>query len=471
MLKRITDYFLPQKVLGQPESLSQNRIFINVLLITALTDFLGANNALGVDLIEVGWLLIANMVICLITLFLYKAGLISIETGTHIHIAQHAVSFAFQGWFQGGLSSPAVAAFFLLPAVAMLTAGKKTATIWFFICSFIIIGYYVYEQNNPSPIPYYSIEQRGQFFLSAVLGTYITIFVILLVYQNGKNKALNELHKKHNDLISTQARLIQTEKLASLGEMTAGIAHEIQNPLNFVNNFSEVNEELIEELLEERNKKRGERDEGLEAELISDLKNNLKKINHHGQRASSIVKGMLEHSRPGSSKKELTNINALADEYLRLAYHGFRAKDKSFNAEMITDFDPNLPKIEVVPQDIGRVLLNLINNAFQAVQEEGTRRTEQGDLAYKPLVSIRTETTAQSSLLIAVTDNGPGIPEEIKDKIFQPFFTTKPTGQGTGLGLSLAYDIIKTQGGLLEAASSPDGGAMFTIKLPLVQKN
>jgi signal transduction histidine kinase len=271
------------------------------------------------------------------------------------------------------------------------------------------------------------------------------------------------------ELKATQAQLIQSEKMASLGELTAGIAHEIQNPLNFVNNFSEVTQELTDELLEERNKEKGERDEGLETELISDIQENLKKINHHGQRASSIVKGMLEHSRTSSGQKELTDINALADEYLRLAYHGLRAKDKSFNADFKTDFDSNLPKIEVIPQDIGRVLLNLINNAFQAVKEEGERRKEQGDLAYKPQVSIQTELTTKSSLLIAISDNGPGIPSEIKDKVFQPFFTTKPTGQGTGLGLSLAYDIVKAHGGTLEVATADDGKenrTVFTLVFP-----
>ncbi|MCP9770236.1 histidine kinase [Lacihabitans sp. LS3-19] len=277
------------------------------------------------------------------------------------------------------------------------------------------------------------------------------------------------------ELRNTQKQLIQSEKMASLGELTAGIAHEIQNPLNFVNNFSEVTEELLEELVEEGKKGQGKRDKELEKELISDIKDNLKKINHHGKRASSIVKGMLEHSRISSGKKELTDINALADEYLRLSYHGLRAKDKSFNAFFETNFDPDLPKIEVIPQDIGRVLLNLINNAFQAVQEEGTRRKEQGDFNYKPKVSITTQLITNNEspitnnkLQITITDNGPGIPDAIKDKIFQPFFTTKDTGKGTGLGLSLAYDIItKGHEGTIELKSVEGEGSKFLITLPL----
>ena len=271
-----------------------------------------------------------------------------------------------------------------------------------------------------------------------------------------------------SELKSTQAQLIQSEKMASLGELTAGIAHEIQNPLNFVNNFSEVSSELISELKVESLKDESERDKVLEDELLNDIAQNLEKINHHGQRASSIVKGMLEHSRTSSGQKELTDINALVDEYLRLAYHGLRAKDKNFNADMQTDYDKDLPRIEVIPQDIGRVLLNLINNAFQAVHERSIKEPE----GYQPMVEVSTMKTSPfqgglEGVLITISDNGPGIPDEIKDKIFQPFFTTKPTGQGTGLGLSLAYDIVKAHGWELTVESNQYEGTNFTIKLPI----
>ncbi|AWW00757.1 hypothetical protein DJ013_01810 [Arcticibacterium luteifluviistationis] len=266
-----------------------------------------------------------------------------------------------------------------------------------------------------------------------------------------------------SDLKATQTQLIQSEKMASLGELTAGIAHEIQNPLNFVNNFSEVSEELVREIIEERLKTKDERDEALENEILSDIEQNLQKINHHGNRASSIVKGMLEHSRTSSGQKELTDINSLTDEYLRLAYHGLRAKDKGFNADFKTDFEPTLPKIQVIPQDIGRVLLNLINNAFQAVDEQSKKGIE----GYKPTVYLKTKLTAQSQLLIAITDNGPGVPPEIKDKIFQPFFTTKDTGKGTGLGLSLAYDIVKGHGGEIKVESVVGQGCEFRIEIPI----
>jgi len=268
-----------------------------------------------------------------------------------------------------------------------------------------------------------------------------------------------KIERAYEELRTTQAQLIQSEKMASLGELTAGIAHEIQNPLNFVNNFSEVNTELAEELAEEAQKSK--LDGSLISELAGDIVTNQEKINHHGQRASAIVKGMLEHSRSGDGKKEPTDLNALADEYLRLAYHGLRAKDKSFQADFKTKFAEDLPKIDVVPQDIGRVLLNLINNAFYAVD----RRSKEGIDGYKPVVIVSSK-VLKGSIEISVKDNGPGIPGEIKDKIFQPFFTTKPTGEGTGLGLSLSYDIVtKGHGGELHVETLEGEGTTFTIKL------
>jgi len=271
-------------------------------------------------------------------------------------------------------------------------------------------------------------------------------------------KQAKEIEKAYTELKATQAQLIQSEKMASLGELTAGIAHEIQNPLNFVNNFSEVSSELVDEMNEELTK--GNLDDA--KEIATDLKQNLEKITHHGKRAGEIVKGMLLHSRTSSGQKELTDINVLADEYLRLAYHGLRAKDKSFNSKMDTDFDPALPKIEVVPQDIGRVILNLITNAFYAVNE----KAKQGIAGYEPTVSVSTK-KKENVIEISVKDNGNGIPEPIKEKIFQPFFTTKPTGQGTGLGLSLSYDIVKAHGGELNVETKEGEGTEFIIKLPV----
>lgn len=257
------------------------------------------------------------------------------------------------------------------------------------------------------------------------------------------------------ELKASQNQLIQKEKLASLGELTAGIAHEIQNPLNFVNNFSELSTELLDELSEELPEELKTPPSGVGG-LLADITQNLEKINYHGKRASSIIKGMLEHSRQSTGERTLTDINQLADEYLRLSYHGIRAKDSNFNSDYKTDFDENLPKIEVIPQDIGRVILNLINNAFWAVKT-----------VEKPLVMVKTEHTG-NQVIIKVIDNGTGISEDVKAKIFQPFFTTKPTGEGTGLGLSLAYDIVtKGHGGTLEVVSKEGKGSEFIIQLPI----
>ncbi|MEO8771955.1 MAG: ATP-binding protein [Ferruginibacter sp.] len=310
----------------------------------------------------------------------------------------------------------------------------------------------------------------------------IAIFMLIafLLYRNNRirqkaNELLQqqkeeiEIQKKNveetlAELKSTQTQLIQSEKMASLGELTAGIAHEIQNPLNFVNNFSEVNTELIVEMVDEV--KKGNKEEALS--IANDIKENEQKINHHGKRADAIVKGMLQHSSSSNGIKEPTDINALCDEYLRLSYHGLRAKDKSFNATIKTDFDDSIGKINIISQDIGRVILNLLTNAFYAVNEKNKLNVEN----YEPTVTIKTSQTPPlggrgvEEVHITVTDNGNGIPQNIVDKIFQPFFTTKPTGQGTGLGLSLCYDIItKGHGGELKVETIPGEGTSFIIKL------
>jgi two-component system, NtrC family, sensor kinase len=306
--------------------------------------------------------------------------------------------------------------------------------------------------------------------------TWLGVFILaaLFLYRNNRQKQQTNkvLETTLDHLRATQAQLIQSEKMASLGELTAGIAHEIQNPLNFVNNFSEVSIELIEEVMEEV-KAQGLAPQQTITEILSDIQTNLTKINHHGKRADAIVKGMLDHSRTSSGEKTPTDINALADEYLRLSYHGLRAKDKSFNADFNTDFDPDLPHAKVIPQDMGRVLLNLINNAFYAAHDKakmGTAKTQ--DLAsppqpdYKPTVTVSTKNLGDQ-IEIMVKDNGNGIPDAIKDKIFQPFFTTKPTGQGTGLGLSLSYDIVKAHGGVLKVETQENKGSIFTILIPV----
>ena len=319
--------------------------------------------------------------------------------------------------------------------------------------------------------------QLRQYALFGGLGVF-SIIALFLYRNNLSRKKANEILQKQKsevetqkknvehalaNLKSTQSQLIQSEKMASLGELTAGIAHEIQNPLNFVNNFSEVSNELIDEMKAELATGNWQP----ATEIANDVKLNLEKILHHGKRASDIVKGMLQHSRSSSGVKEPTDINALADEYLRLAYHGLRAKDKSFNATMKTDFDETIGNINIVPQDIGRVILNLITNAFYAVSEkQKAESAKPGASAYEPTVVVNTKKLA-NKVLISVKDNGNGIPQKILDKIFQPFFTTKPTGQGTGLGLSLSYDIVKAHGGELKVETKEGEGTGFTIILPI----
>ena len=332
------------------------------------------------------------------------------------------------------------------------------------------ISFEAEQQMNEKELSIANLESQNRIsslsrnFLIGIAALLLLVAVGIYQRFRFKKKANLVLENTLSKLKSTQTQLIQSEKLASLGELTAGIAHEIQNPLNFVNNFSEVSAELVTEMNEELDK--GDVDEA--KEIANDLKQNLEKINLHGKRASSIVKGMLEHSRTSTGVKEPTDFNALADEYLRLAYHGLRAKDNSCNSDFELIEDENLPKIEVIPQDMGRVLLNLINNAFWAVNE----RSKKGETGYEPKVSVKTSSLSsgegRGEVCVEIIDNGTGMTEDVKAKIFQPFFTTKPTGQGTGLGLSLAYDIItKGHGGTLEVESKEGEGTTFIVKLPI----
>jgi two-component system NtrC family sensor kinase len=319
-------------------------------------------------------------------------------------------------------------------------------------------------------------KQRNELFrqktwlIAMIAGFALFLFIALLLWRiNKERKRANallvqqkdEIQKTLSELKSTQAQLIQSEKMASLGELTAGIAHEIQNPLNFVNNFSEINKELLVEMKDEIDK-----GNLTEVKTIANgVIENEEKINHHGKRADAIVKGMLQHSQSSTGLKEPTDINKLADEYLRLSYHGLRAKEKTFNATLKTDFDESIGNINIIPQDIGRVVLNLINNAFYAAPLLPEGGVSDPDYVHSPTVWVRTKKVGDK-VLISVRDNGPGIPQKILDKIFQPFFTTKPTGQGTGLGLSLSYEIVKAHGGELKVETKEGEGSTFIIELP-----
>lgn len=318
-------------------------------------------------------------------------------------------------------------------------------------------------------------QYRASVRMYSLIAGMVVLLVLAFIFwraNKARTKAYNLLHKQKDEidfqkakveqtlteLKTTQAQLVQSAKMASLGELTAGIAHEIQNPLNFVNNFSEVNTELIEEMQEEIGK--GHYDEV--KTIAEDLKANQQKISQHGKRADFIVKGMLQHSRTSTGERQPTNINVLADEFLKLSYHGLRAKDKSFNVNLVTNFDANLPKANVVQQDIGRVLINLFGNAFYTVNQKS--KTAGSD--YKPTVEVSTA-QQNGSILVSVKDNGNGIPDTVKDKIMQPFFTTKPPGEGTGLGLSLSYDIVvKGHGGNIDVDTREGEFTEFVVKLP-----
>jgi len=331
---------------------------------------------------------------------------------------------------------------------AKLERQKRIQQLYFgiaFLLIVLLIGMYFYIRNN----------KKKRIALEK-LNNKIKNKQTQLENSNSKLKA------SLKELKTTQEQLIQSEKMASLGELTAGIAHEIQNPLNFVNNFSEVSSELIDEMREEL--ENGDIDEA--KEIANDVQQNLEKITHHGKRADSIVKGMLQHSRNSAGEKEYVDLNKLTDEYMRLAYHGLRAKDKSFNANLITDFEDTIPQIKIVPQEIGRVILNLFTNAFYAVDEKQKDLKEKNIADYTPTVTVLTRND-KDAIYITVKDNGNGIPEAFTKKVFDPFFTTKPTGKGTGLGLSMSYDIIKSHGGLLKLNTNQGEFTEFKINLPL----
>lgn len=374
----------------------------------------------------------------------------SVFLGVLIYYLQQQPEFEpFKFYFWAHL--PLVAVGLVVNIVALIIPDTYDAYEIYFVIPVLLAFVWIQARWNNSK------KQRQEIMIANARNAELDNLVAKRTAELTQQK--NELQHTVELLKATQAQLIQQEKLASLGELTAGIAHEIQNPLNFVNNFSEVSMELIDEMNEEFGK--GDVEEA--KAIASDIKQNLEKIIHHGKRADGIVKSMLQHSRASNGVKEPTDINALADEYLRLGYHGLRAKDKSFNADMATHFDPNLPQASILSQDVGRVLLNLFTNAFYATQQ----KQKQGIEGYKPMVEVSTS-TENGFVVIKVKDNGTGIPDDVKDKILQPFFTTKPTGEGTGLGLSLSYDIIvKAHGGSLDIDTKENEYSEFTIRIPV----
>ena len=462
MFKIIVDFFIP--ALRDKSAEYQRRVRLVAYAIVVTMVF-------ALFYVVVSWvagyftglsIMMGSWIGYLILLFLLKLGL-NVFKVANIFALIGVISIYGSIYFSGGFESPVLPWLASTPIVLLLIAGKKSGYFWAIAAVLVVLSFGLMDYLGVQfPKAYYA-SKEDYFALSCQTGLVLIIFFISIVFENLRVKAFNQVTQQKDalettltELKSTQAQLIQAEKMASLGELTAGIAHEIQNPLNFVNNFSEVNTELIDEMQQEMDK-----GNLIDAKAISnDIKDNEQKINHHGKRADAIVKGMLQHSRSSSGVKEPTDINKLADEYLRLAYHGLRAKDKSFNATMKTDFDASIGNINIIPQDIGRVILNLITNAFYAVNEKNKSNNE----GYEPVVKISTK-KLDDKIEIKVSDNGNGIPQKILDKIFQPFFTTKPTGEGTGLGLSMSYDIVKAHDGELKVETKEGVGSEFIIQL------
>lgn len=485
MFKIIVDFFTPAQNEKSAEYQRRVRLVAYAIVVTMV---------FALFYVIVSWvagyftglsIMLGSWICYLILLFLLKHGL-NVFKVANIFGLIGIISIYGSIYFSGGFESPVLPWLASTPIVLLLIAGKKSGYFWAIVAVLIVLIFGLMDYLGfQFPKEYYE-SKEDYFTLSCQTGLVLIIFFISIVFENLRVKAFNQVTEQKNaleitlsELKAAQSQLIQSEKMASLGELTAGIAHEIQNPLNFVNNFSETSNELIVEIEEERAKNQESRDEKLVSEILSDIKQNLEKINHHGKRADAIVKGMLQHSRTSNGVKESTDINALADECLQLASHGLRAKDINFNVTLKTEFDETIGNIYIIPQDIGRVILNLITNAFYAVAERsrstappppGGGIEERGK---KPTVTVSTSSytppTGGRWALISVRDNGPGIPPKILDKIFQPFFTTKPTGQGTGLGLSLSYDIVKAHGGELKVETKEGEGSEFIIQLPLNQ--
>lgn len=469
MINSVFQFFIPAHYYNDPEELRQAKFSISVYLITGISLFIyvGFGDLLGSPVI--GYANLIQAIMNVLISFLFRAN-VPLRTCVLMYSTSGTIYLTFIAYLGGGLMAPSAFGLILTPIYnLLLTNSWRSGLVWFGIIIAIVCGMAYYESYYGSLVVNFDSLHKYQLGFLSMVGIFINLFVLILVFEYQKNLAFKKLKKINDELHATQAQLIQKEKLASLGELTAGIAHEIQNPLNFVNNFSELSVDLAKDLIEEI--KRPVLDIEYIDELLTDLTQNQEKINHHGKRASSIVKGMLEHSRTSTGEKELTDISVLCEEYLRLSYHGMRAKDKSFQTDFKTEFEINLPKISVVPQDIGRVLLNLFNNAFYAVNQRAIEighALSQPSSKYKPAVIVSTKKRG-NFIEIIVRDNGTGMSESIQAKIFQPFFTTKPTGEGTGLGLSLSYEIItKGHSGVLDVESIVGEGTTFIIKLPYI---
>ena len=475
MLANITGYFLPANFAGSLDLQRQVRIIVNTVLLTSLFSLNFLVLCWWASLEPGMYVLLFGVVSFGLLLFGYRAGWYSHLVLGYLFLFVGYLTVVVNSAYQGGYYAPTTWWLALCGVTGSFVLGRRAGLIFFGLGLATVLAFWGLEQQGyvfPNLVP----PDKAQFWhLDILAGLMLILLVVALVFDNINTQSLRvvgtqnallsertaQLEQSLADLHAAQAQLVQREKMAFLGELTAGIAHELQNPLNFMKNFAEVSTDLVDDIGDTR------RPAGLEAEILAGLKQNLREISQHGQRATAIIKGMLEHSRTGTGQRVPTPLNPLVEDSLRLAYQGLRAKDKHFRAELTTVLAPTLPLVAVVPQDLGRVLINLLTNAFYAVQQR--QRQAPNPASYRPEVTIRTS-AGPGGIEIRIADNGTGMPAGVQARIFQPFFTTKALGEGTGLGLSLSYDIVTTgHGGTLSVESEEGVGTEFVVTLPAYQ--
>ena len=476
MFANISDYFIPTTFTGSLDLRRRVRIIINTVLLTSLFSL----NFLGLcwwgDLMPGFYVLLFGIVSFVLLPFGYRAGWYSHAVLGYCFLFIGYLTVVVNSAYQGGYYAATTWWLALCGVLGFFLLGRRAGLLFFGLGLATAVAFWLLEQQHyvfPNRVP----ANKAQFWhLDILAALMLILLVVALVFDNintatlgvigAQNVLLSErtaqLEQSLADLQAAQAQLVQQEKMAFLGELTAGIAHELQNPLTFMKNFAEVSTGLVDDMGGPRSG--GTRAAGLEGDILAGLKQNLREISQHGQRATAIITGMLEHARAGTGQRILTPLNGLVEDSLRLAYQGLRAKDRDFSAHLTTGLDPALPLVAVVPQDLGRVLINLLTNAFHAVQQ---RQRECPDpAAYAPEVRVSTS-AGPGGVEIRIADNGTGISAATQAKIFQPFFTTKPVGEGTGLGLSMSHEIItQGHGGTLSVTSKPGEGTEFVIALP-----
>ena len=470
MFASITDYFLPAGFVGSPDLRRRARIIVNTVLLTSLFSFNFMVLCWWADLMPGFYVLLFGVVSFVLLPFGYRAGWYSHVALGYCFVFIGYLTVVVNSAYQGGYYAATTWWLALCGVTGSFLLGRRAGLIFFGLGLATVLTFWGLEQQHyvfPNLVP----ADKAQFWhFDILVGLMLILLVVALVFDNinttmlrvvsEQNALLSErttqLEQSLANLRATQAQLVQQEKMAFLGELTAGIAHELQNPLTFMKNFAEVSTGLVDDM-------GGTRAAGLEGDILAGLKQNLLEISQHGQRATAIIKGMLEHARAGTSQRVLTPLNGLVEDSLRLAYQGLRAKDATFSAHLTTVLDPALPLVAVVPQDLGRVLINLLTNGFYAVRQ----RQQAGEAGYRPEVRVQTS-AGPSGVEIRIADNGTGMSAAVQAQIFQPFFTTKPAGEGTGLGLSLAHDIVALgHGGTLRVESEEGQGTTFFVLLPL----